>query len=196
MVSLKYVELHASSAFSFLDGASLPEELIGAAAEYSMPAMALLDRDGFYGSPRFHLAAKKAGIRAHIGAEVTSTTGIRYPLLAETREGYQNLCRLMTRMKLRAPKGKGTIAEEELIPFSRGLICLTGGGYGPLTSAIQTKTGHQALERLVRIFGHDNVYVELQRHRRDRKSTRLNSSHGYISYAVFCLKKKKKKQNL
>jgi len=164
MVSLKYVELHASSAFSFLDGASLPEELIGAAAEYSMPAMALLDRDGFYGSPRFHLAAKKAGIRAHIGAEVTSTTGIRYPLLAETREGYQNLCRLMTRMKLRAPKGKGTIAEEELIPFSRGLICLTGGGYGPLTSAIQTKTGHQALERLVRIFGHDNVYVELQRH--------------------------------
>src|SRR5439155_27009127 len=84
-----YVELHASSAFSFLDGASLPEELIGAAAEYSMPAMALLDRDGFYGSPRFHLAANKAGIRAHIGAEVTSTTGIRYPLLAETREGYQ-----------------------------------------------------------------------------------------------------------
>ena len=164
MVSLKYVELHASSAFSFLDGASLPEELIGAAAEYSMPAMALLDRDGFYGSPRFHLAAKKAGIRAHIGAEVTSTTGIRYPLLAETREGYQNLCRLMTRMKLRAPKGKGTITEEELIPFSRGLICLTGGGYGPLTSAIQNKTGHQALERLVRIFGHDNVYVELQRH--------------------------------
>src|SRR5256885_8631248 len=129
-----------------------------------MPAIALLDRDGVYGSPRFHLAAKKAGIRAHIGAEVTSTTGIRYPLLAETREGYQNLCRLMTRMKLRAPKGKGTIAEEELIPFSRGLICLTGGGYGPLTSAIQTKTGHQALERLVRIFGHDNVYVELQRH--------------------------------
>src|SRR6267142_1253437 len=58
-----YIELHASSAFSFLDGASLPEELIGAAAEYSMPAMALLDRDGLYGSPRFRLAAKKAGIR-------------------------------------------------------------------------------------------------------------------------------------
>ena len=145
---IQYVELHAASAFSFLDGASLPEELAGLAAHLDMPAMALLDRDGFYGSPRFHLAANKAGIRAHIGAEVTSTTGIRYPLLAETREGYQNLCRLMTRMKLRAPKGKGTIAEEELIPFSRGLICLTGGGYGPLTSAIQTKTGHQALERL------------------------------------------------
>src|SRR5437899_4103718 len=163
-LSATYIELHAGSAFSFLEGASLPEELVGACSEYSMPAIALLDRDGVYGAPRLHLAAKKAGIQAHIGAEVTSTTGIRYPLLAETREGYQNLCCLMTRMKLRAPKGKGTIAEEELIPFSRGLICLTGGGYGPLTSAIQTKTGHQALERLVRIFGHDNVYVELQRH--------------------------------
>src|SRR6267142_2379519 len=164
MMSLKYIELHASSAFSFLDGASLPEELIGAAAEYSMPVMALLDRDGFYGSPRFHLAAKKAGIRAHIGAEVTSTTGIRYPLLAETREGYQNLCRLMTRMKLRAPKGKGTITEEELIPFSRGVICLTGGEHGPLTHAIRNKTGPQMLERLIHIFGQKNVYVELQRH--------------------------------
>src|SRR3989441_8185821 len=164
MVSLKYIELHAGSAFSFLEGASLPEEFVGACAEYSMPAIALLDGDGVYGAPRLHLAAKKAGIQAHIGAEVTSSTGIRYPLLAETREGYQNLCRLLTRMKLRAPKGKGTITEEELIPFSRGLICLTGGGHGPLTSAIQNKTGHQALERLVRIFGHDNVYVELQRH--------------------------------
>src|SRR2546428_3868830 len=148
MVSLKYVELHASSAFSFLDGASLPEELIGAAAEYSMPAMALLDRDGFYGSPRFHLAAKKAGIRAHIGAEVTSTTGIRYPLLAETREGYQNLCRLMTRMKLRAAKGKGTITEDEMAAHARGLVCLTGGECGPLTTTIPNNTGRDTLERL------------------------------------------------
>src|SRR5215470_11259736 len=106
-----------------------------------MPAMALLDRDGVYGAPRFHLAAKKAGVQAHIGAEVTSTAGIRYPLLAETREGYQNLCRLLTRMKLRAPKGKGAIMEEELEAHARGLICLTGGEYGPLTTAIRHKTG-------------------------------------------------------
>src|SRR5204863_5293105 len=88
-----YIELHAASAFSFLDGSALPEEFAGACAEYGMPAMALLDRDGVFGGPRFHLAAKKAGIQAHIGAEVTSASGIRYPLLAETREGYQNLCR-------------------------------------------------------------------------------------------------------
>ena len=75
-MSSAYIELHASSAFSFLDGASLPEELIGACAEYSMPAMALLDRDGVYGSPRFHLAAEKAGILAHIGAEVSVTAAV------------------------------------------------------------------------------------------------------------------------
>ena len=86
-----YIELHAGSAFSFLEGGGLPEEFIGAAGEYNMPAMALLDRDGVYGAPRFHLAAKKAGIQAHIGAEVTSTTGVRYPLLAETQEGLESL---------------------------------------------------------------------------------------------------------
>ncbi|MGA7138882.1 MAG: PHP domain-containing protein, partial [Terriglobales bacterium] len=68
-----YVELHSRSAFSFLEGASTPEELIAVCANLGMPAMALLDRDGVYGSPRFHLATKKAKIKAHIGAEVTCT---------------------------------------------------------------------------------------------------------------------------
>src|SRR6201997_1713551 len=66
-----YIELHARSAFSFLEGASLPEELIAACAHLGMPAMALLDTDGVYGAPRFHLAANKIDLKAHIGAEVT-----------------------------------------------------------------------------------------------------------------------------
>ena len=111
-----YVELHARSAFSFLEGASLPEALAGVCAQLGMPAMALLDRDGVHGAPRFHLAAKKLGLRAHIGSEVTvrafngslafgSGDGLfRLPLLAANRTGYQNLCRLITRAKLRAPK--------------------------------------------------------------------------------------------
>src|SRR5215813_10920803 len=66
-----YVEHHARSAFSFLEGASLPEELIHVCAELGGKAMALLDRDGVYGSPRFHLAGKKIGVKAHIGSEVT-----------------------------------------------------------------------------------------------------------------------------
>src|SRR6185437_6100929 len=68
---MPYVELHARSAFSFLEGASLPEALVGVAAGMNISGMALLDRDGFYGSPRFHMAAKQAGIRAHVGAELT-----------------------------------------------------------------------------------------------------------------------------
>jgi error-prone DNA polymerase len=162
-----YIELHARSAFSFLEGSSLPEELIDACATHNAPAMALLDRDGVYGSPRFHLAAKKLSIRAHIGAEVTSTAGWRYPLLVESREGYQNLCRLITQMKLRARKGEGSVRPEEISEMSSGLICLTGGDEGPLAHALAQGGIEMALEcvrQLCRAFGRQNVYVELQRH--------------------------------
>jgi error-prone DNA polymerase len=84
---MSYVELHARSAFSFLEGATVPEELAGACARFEMPAMALLDRNGVYGLPRFHMAAKKAGVRAHIGSEITCTNGRTYPLLVESRAG-------------------------------------------------------------------------------------------------------------
>src|SRR5271163_305834 len=103
-----YIELHSRSAFSFLEGASLPEELLAVGANLGMPAVALLDRDGVYGSPRFHLAATKTGTKAHIGAEVTCSVfppslrgQCRLPLLVASRAGYQNLCRLITKMKLR-----------------------------------------------------------------------------------------------
>jgi error-prone DNA polymerase len=143
-----YVELHARSGFSFLEGAAVPEEMAGACAQSGSPAMALVDRNGVYGAPRFHMAAKKAGIRAHTAAEITCTNGHSYPLLAATREGYQNLCRLITRMKLRAKKGEGAATLEELAEFARGLICLT----------------RHPEQRLVEIFGRANVYAELQRH--------------------------------
>src|ERR1017187_8356986 len=95
-----YIQLHARSAFSFLEGARVPEDLTGACASLDMPAMALLARAGVYGSTRSHMAAKKAGVRAHIGSEITCDNGRTYPLLPASREGYQNLCRLVTRMKL------------------------------------------------------------------------------------------------
>jgi len=179
-----YVELHARSAFSFLRGASLPEELAACCAGLDSPAMALLDRNGVYGAPRFHLAAKKAGITAHIGAEVTVECGVRIadcglnelrtphsalrtsfvlPLLVRNREGYRNLCRLITRMKLRAKKGEGATTLEEVAEHAAGLVCLTGGAEGPLAAAPAEHTA-QLLERLVAIFGRQNVYAELQRH--------------------------------
>ena len=204
-----YIELHARSAFSFLEGASLPEELMSACARLDMPAMALLDTDGVYGAPRFHLAAKKLRIKAHIGAEVTCQSfrpvilsganasrsealaeskdlyarhaihGIdmprsarndkhfRLPLLVSSRAGYQNLCRLITQMKLRAKKGEGAVQKEELEEQAHGLICLTGGADGPLATALRhggVEAAHKQVEQLVGIFGRGNVYVELQRH--------------------------------
>src|SRR5579872_2943919 len=162
-----YIELHARSAFSFLEGASLPEELASVCAEHGAPAMALLDRDGVYGMPRFHLAAKKLRIKAQVGAEVTSAEGWRYVLLVESRQGYQNLCRLITRMKLRARKGEGSVAREEIAEMSDGLICLTGDKEGPLAHALAhggIEAGTNCVRELCRVFGRENVYVELQRH--------------------------------
>ena len=182
-----YVELHAASAFSFLEAASQPESLIERAAELDMPAMALLDRNGVYGAARFHTAGKRNSVRAHIGAEVAvSSFGprlappawlpnqhkaepARIPLLSESRSGYQNLCQLITQFKMReTTKGEGSATFDDLSQYAPGLICLTGGDEGPLAAALARggeDAGREAVEQLIRIFGRDNVYVELQRHR-------------------------------
>jgi error-prone DNA polymerase len=174
-----YIELHSRSAFSFLEGSSLPEDLVSACARLNMPAMALLDTDGVYGAPRFHMAAKKIGIKAHIGAEVTancfSSRQIRLPLLVSSRAGYQNLCRLITKMKLRAKKGEGTVQREELEGHARGIVCLTGGADGPLAIALQhggSEEAREQVEHLIGIFGRNNVYIELQRHFHREEETR------------------------
>ena len=181
-----YIELHARSAFSFLKGASTPEELIATGAEFGMPAMALLDRDGLYGAPRFYLTAKKLGIKAHIGAEISvrspqSTVRSRgadgvttIPVLVRNCTGYQNLCRLITLMKLRVPKhakpGECAVTPDELAEHAEGLICLTGEGDGPLARDIHRREAENAelaqrnAEWLIDVFGNENVYAELQRH--------------------------------
>jgi error-prone DNA polymerase len=162
-----YCELHARSAFSFLEGAAAPEELIAVCAERGMSSMALLDRDGVYGAVQFHLAGLKADVKAHIGAELTATEGGRYVLLVKSWKGYQNLCRLITRMKSRAAKGKGSVCALEVAEFSEGLICLTGGEEGTLTHALESGGISSAMERvaeLSELFGRRNVYVEVQRH--------------------------------
>jgi error-prone DNA polymerase len=189
-----FYELHARSAFSFLEGASLPETLVSTAANLGIPGLAVLDADGVYGAPRFHMAAQKAGLKAYIGAEITcgelpianfqlpiekttrSSIGnrqskignsFRLPLLVSSRLGYQNLCRLITRMKLRAKKGEGRASTDELQEHAAGLICLTGGIDGPLALALAQagpNAARRTVDRLVGIFGQRNVYVELQRH--------------------------------
>ena len=170
-----YTELHARSAFSFLEGASLPENLVRTAAMLDLPGIALLDRDGIYGAPRFYLEAKKLGIRAYIGAEVTvesfklqSPYSVRYPLLVKNREGYKNLCRLITRYQLKSnKKGMGQATSIDLQDYASGLICLTGGEGGPLDAALNYggyEAGKKEVEKLCFIYGTKNVYIELQRH--------------------------------
>src|SRR5262245_46464734 len=100
----RYVELHARSAFSFLRGACKPEDYADGCATLDQPGMALLDIDGVYGAPRFHQAMSQVGSIPYVGAEVTCNDGARYPLLIASRTGYQNLCRMISRMKLRSPK--------------------------------------------------------------------------------------------
>jgi len=181
-----YVELHSCSAFSFLEGASLPEDLIAEAARLELSAIALLDRDGVYGSPRFHMSATKAGIRAHVGAEISleglgmqaalpkwipnriPPRPVRLALLVENRKGYQNLCRLITRYKLREKeKGTGTATLDDVAECAEGLVCLTGGEEGVLAASLdgggETKARFD-IENLVSIFGKRNVFVEVQRH--------------------------------
>lgn len=114
-----YVELHARSAFSFLRAASIPSALATRAAEVGLSALALTDRDGFYGSPRLWMATQGTGVRAIYGCELTMEDGTVLPLLVRALKGYQSLCRLITRSKLRAPKGKGMIFWEENWPRSR-----------------------------------------------------------------------------
>jgi len=175
-----YIELHAASAFSFLQGASLPEALVERAAALGYPALALLDADGVYGAPRFHKAAQQVGLKAIIGAELTiensplptsnsrisqSRTPIRnhqwrLPVLVASPEGYRNLCRLVTRMKMRAAKGEGALSIEELDGFTTGLVALAGR---PMLDAQHYGVGG-LLDRIVGLFGRSSVCVELQRH--------------------------------
>jgi error-prone DNA polymerase len=199
-----YIELHTSSAFSFLDGASLPEALVERAAALGYPAVGLLDRDGVYGAPRFHIAAKRAGLKAIIGAELTiaaargsglgtgkTVAGYKLsreiraaeppglnpefpgpeprlftlPVLIESRQGYRNLCRLVTAMKMRAPKGEGALTPltiEELDGHVGGLVALVGRA---ALNARRFGVGG-LVDRLIGVFGRSNVYLELQRHLR------------------------------
>jgi error-prone DNA polymerase len=173
-----YAECRSATSFSFLNGASLPEDLIYHAAQKDIPAMAVIDVNGVYGAPRFHTAAKKAGIKALIGAEVKleeSSTGLRLAapkrdtnltLLVETRTGYKNLCKLLTAGALTHPKGEARYTWELIEQYNEGLRCITGGDEGPLADVANAES---ALHKISGIFK-GRTHVELQRHyRRDEE---------------------------
>jgi error-prone DNA polymerase len=162
---LGYVELHAHSAYSFLDGASLPEELAIRAAELGYGALALTDHDGVYGSLEFAQAAKAFGVRPITGAEVTLADGAHVTLLVESATGYANLCRLLTAAHsgTRVPGKERELLEpalrqELLEERNEGLVCLSGCARHGL--AVRNPN---AAARLAQAFGRDRFFVELQR---------------------------------
>jgi error-prone DNA polymerase len=190
---MKFIELHACSAFSFLRGGSFPEQLAEVAAELEMPAMALLDGNGVYGAQRFSVAAREHNVRPIIGCELTMEDGGILPVLVENRSGYKNLCELLTQAHLRSEKGKCAVRWDELPEFATGLVAFLGSarlqrdGFGILPKrtfigSARTKSSrmHNAFAStlqacapqnfaddarfLINAFGRENVFVELQRH--------------------------------
>src|SRR5438105_553727 len=123
---MSYIELHACSAFSFLRGASFPDQLAETAAELGMPAMALLDRNGVYGAERFSVAVREQNVRPIIGCELSMEDGALLPVLVENRTGYKNLCELLTQAHLRSEKGNCAVQWSELSQLAEGLIAFLG----------------------------------------------------------------------
>ena len=158
-----YVELHAHSAFSFLDGASHPEELALRAAELGYEAIALTDHDGVYGSLEFAHAAKLVGVRPITGAEVTLVGGAHVTLLVESSQGYANLCRLLTSAHAHTRPKEGELTTPALDPvllgeLNDGLVCLSGCARDGLGVR-----DPNAAAALAGVFGPERFYVELQR---------------------------------
>ncbi len=185
-----YVELHAHSGFSFLDGASHPEELVLQALEFGYPALALTDHDGLYGSMEFAQSARQHGLQPITGVELTvhdcflgeeARPGIAPPrpdyerpvhhltLLAETPRGYANLSRLITRSRLDSPRSAPSLPLATLLDPGavEGIVCLSGCSRSPLATALDSSCadGEAFARRLRDAFGPDRFFVELQDNR-------------------------------
>ncbi|MES1247022.1 MAG: DNA polymerase III subunit alpha, partial [Actinomycetota bacterium] len=181
---MPYTELHAHSAYSFLDGASQPEELAAKAAELGYTALALTDHDGVYGSLEFAHAAKHFGVRPITGAEVTLQGGAHVTLLVEDATGYANLCRLLT--AAHAHTRDGATREPEppaldpqlLAEHNAGLVCLSGCARDGLGVHYPN-----AAAELARAFGRDRFFVELQRPY-ERGDTRRNAKLRELADAL------------
>lgn len=169
-----YVELRVSSAFSFLEAASQPEELVMRACDLGYKALALSDLGGVYGVPRFWKAAKEAGIRPIVGAvvplelQVLGKTFVSYVLLlCENRKGWQNLCEVLTEAHWERPKGECLATLDLLSRLNEGLVAVAGGKNGPILQAARLvgKDGAEHTAKLLlRVFTQNNLFVDIQRH--------------------------------
>jgi len=170
MTKPQYIELHAHSSHSLLDGVVSLQSLVEHAASLGMPALALTDHNGLYGAVPFIRAAEAAGIKPLLGAEITLADGdgrAHLTLLAETPRGYANLCQLITLAHRGQPKGTARLALTDLVEHTAGLIALSGCWQGAIAKRIIAGAYEAALDvaqGYARIFGPENVYIEIQRH--------------------------------
>jgi error-prone DNA polymerase len=164
---LPYAELHCHSNFSLLEGGSHPEELVERAAQLGLTGCAITDRDGLYGAVRFAQAAREARLDAVIGAELTLEDESHLVVLAETKEGYGNLSRLISRAHLDNERGAPRTSYYNLSRYAKGLIALSGCEHGAVPQALARDDVRGACERAAAfrdIFGWGNFWIELQRH--------------------------------
>src|SRR5882762_5408951 len=164
-----YAELHCHSAYSFLDGASPPDEILAEAHRLGYRAIALTDHNGIYGSLAFAHAAQPLGLQAITGAEVTLTDGSHLVLLAETAQGYTNLCRLLTEAHLGAERLDPRLPLPSIEARHDGLIILSGSRRDGLLPRTLENEGLSAARKLAdrcrAVFGPDRFFVEIQRNR-------------------------------
>jgi error-prone DNA polymerase len=160
---MSFYELHTRSAFSFLSSGSLPEHFAERAAQLNIAGAALLDRDCISGAVKFHFACREMKIKPIMGAEITMADKSLLPLVPITHEGYQNLCKLITTIKLRAKKGEHFATRRDIEDHSQNLICLTGGADGFVRQSIKNGNDIENFEWLNYVFD-KRLYVELQRH--------------------------------
>ncbi len=156
-----YIPLYCKSTYSFLEGASQPDELVEEAHRVGVRSIALTDRDGVYGIVRAHKRAQELGVHLIIGSEITLFDDSSLILLASDRNGYANLCRLISKGRLRSPKGISQVSIEEVCEHAKGLLCLWGGPH----SLLAGETDPKAMARDLREAFNDRLYAMLTRHR-------------------------------
>ena len=161
-----YVPLWCKSNFSFLQAASDPAELVEEARHLGLRSLALSDRDGVYGIMQAHVRAKELGLHLIVGSEISLDDDSRIVLLVQNRAGYANLCRLISRGRLRSPKGESKVSWDEFCRHAEGLLALWGGDRCLLAEAAATGvTTDELTSRLKDVFG-DRLYAFVTRHRR------------------------------
>jgi error-prone DNA polymerase len=164
---MQYVELHAHSNFSLLDGACFPGELVEAARIRGMTALALTDHNGLYGVPQFCRSAREAGIKPIVGAELTLENACHITLLVKDTRGYGNLSRLVTKAQLSGSKGNPRLDFAHIAELSGGLICLSGCKKGEIATLLlqgKREDAQKTAWRYMSVFPPGSLYLEMQHH--------------------------------